>query len=167
MNAKKKNETENGSDSVKELEASKIITNHVYGSAGAGLIPIPIVDLAALTGIQLNMLRRLANLYDLEFKKDLVRPVVGSLMGAVLPVAAAGPIMSFIKLVPIVGHITAFATMPALGGAATYALGKVFVQHFEAGGTFLTFDPAKVREHFAEKFKEGQEFVSNLKKDSV
>ena len=39
--------------------------------------------------------------------------------------------------------------------AYTWALGNVFIQHFEAGGTFLDFDPEKVREHFRTYFKEG------------
>jgi hypothetical protein len=42
--------------------------------------------------------------------------------------------------------------MPAFGAAATYAVGQVFIQHFESGGTFLDFDPDKVREHFRQEF---------------
>jgi uncharacterized protein (DUF697 family) len=169
MKIKKQEETKDVSteESGNELKAHRIITKHIYGAACTGLIPIPMVDLVALSGIQLNMVRRLANLYGLEFRKDLVKPILGSFLGGVLPLAAAGPIASFIKIVPVVGQITSFITMPVLGGAATFAVGKVFVQHFEAGGTFLSFDPEKVRDHFAEKFKEGREYVSSLKKDSA
>jgi len=35
-------------------------------------------------------------------------------------------------------------------------VGKVFVQHFESGGTFLSFDPEKVRSHFEEELKMGK-----------
>ena len=28
-------------------------------------------------------------------------------------------------------------------------MGKVFIQHFESGGTFLDFDPDKVRSYFS------------------
>ena len=40
-----------------------------------------------------------------------------------------------ILMVPVVGPLTGIALMPALSAAATLALGKVFIQHFEAGGT--------------------------------
>ena len=40
-----------------------------------------------------------------------------------------------------------------------YAMGQLFVQHFESGGTFLTFDPEKVRGHYAELFEEGKELA--------
>ena len=35
-----------------------IIKHHVWGSLGIGLIPIPVVDFVALSGLQLNMLRK-------------------------------------------------------------------------------------------------------------
>ena len=51
--------------------------------------------------------------------------------------------------------------MPVINGATTYAVGKVFTQHFESGGTFLTFDAAKVREYFETQFKEGKSFMAS------
>lgn len=38
-----------------------IIRHHVLLAAGAGLIPLPLVDLAAVTGIQVRMLMELAS----------------------------------------------------------------------------------------------------------
>ena len=46
-----------------------------------------------------------------------------------------------------------------LGGASTYAIGKVFVQHFESGGTILTFDPQRVREYYEQQFEKGKKEV--------
>jgi hypothetical protein len=39
-------------------------------------------------------------------------------------------------------------------------LGKVFIQHFESGGTFLTFDPMTVRAHFARLQEEGRKVAA-------
>ncbi len=55
--------------------------------------------------------------------------------------------------------------MPILCGAATYATGKVFIQHFASGGTFLTFDPAKVKAHYAQMFEEGKKVSSKIRKE--
>jgi hypothetical protein len=38
--------------------------------------------------------------------------------------------------------------MPALAGASTYAVGKVFELHFASGGTFLNFNPKSVQQHY-------------------
>ena len=43
--------------------------------------------------------------------------------------------------------------VPAFYAAATHAVGQVFLQHFESGGTFLTFDPEQVRDHFRKEFE--------------
>ncbi|MCB9294770.1 MAG: hypothetical protein H6559_16855 [Lewinellaceae bacterium] len=46
--------------------------------------------------------------------------------------------------------------------AAAYALGKVFTQHFDQGGTLLDFDPVKSREFFEKEFEVGRMFVSDV-----
>ncbi|MCP4106117.1 MAG: hypothetical protein GY749_11350 [Desulfobacteraceae bacterium] len=46
--------------------------------------------------------------------------------------------------------------MPVAASASTYALGKIFIQHFASGGTFLTFDPEKVKAYYAEMFEDGK-----------
>jgi hypothetical protein len=42
----------------------------------------------------------------------------------------------------------------------TYAIGRVFVQHYEMGGTLLDFDPDKTKAFFAEQFRVGKEYVA-------
>jgi hypothetical protein len=46
--------------------------------------------------------------------------------------------------------------MPAVAAASTWATGKVFIRHFESGGTFLDFDPAKARAYYAEEYEAGK-----------
>ena len=64
-----------------------------------------------------------------------------------------------LKFVPVVGSLLAAVSAPAFTGASTYALGRVFVLHFESGGTFLTLDPDKVRAHYEAEFARGQAMV--------
>lgn len=135
----------------------KIVKYHVLGSMGVGLIPIPLADMVVLTGLQLNMLRKLANTYNIPFSKDAGKHAIATLIGASVPVAAGAPAASLIKTIPIIGQTVGVLVMPAFAGAMTYALGKVFVQHFESGGTFLNFKPEEVKAHFAELLKEGKE----------
>jgi hypothetical protein len=55
----------------------------------------------------------------------------------------------------------------AIGAASTYAVGKVFAEHFESGGTFLDFDEEKAREHFKAMYEEGKAFVSSQKANAA
>ena len=56
--------------------------------------------------------------------------------------------------------------VPGVAAAFTYAVGKVLVQHFASGGTFLDFDPKKVREYFARQFEEGKLVTAKIRPDA-
>ena len=146
-----------------QVDIEKMIRNHVWGSMGLGLVPIPWIDFLGLTGIQLNLVRKISKTYDIPFSQDKVKNTIYSLVGGVLPISLGTPLISLVKTVPIVGQTFGAVTMPILAGASTYAIGKVFYRHFAAGGTFLTLDPEKVKEYYAEMFQEGKLVAGNLK----
>jgi len=147
-------------------EVSKIVRNHVVGSMGVGLIPIPLVDIVALTGVQLNMLRKLAKAYGIPFSKDKGKNVLASLLGAGMSVPIGATLSSLVKAIPVVGQATGALTMPVTAGAVTYAIAKVFTQHFASGGTFLNFDPEAVKEYYMEMLKEGEKVAGDMKQET-
>ena len=148
---------------LRSSQASKLIKKHVIVAMGASLVPIPLFDLVALTGVQLKMLHSVAKLYEVPFSKNLGKSSIASLLGGVMPTSTAMTLASLAKAVPGLGTATGMITVSVLGGATTYAIGSVFVQHFESGGTLLDFDPKKMREYFSSKLDEGKEVAANLK----
>jgi uncharacterized protein (DUF697 family) len=147
------------------MDEDRIIRNHILASMGVGLIPVPLVDLIALTGVQLNMLRKLAKIYEVEFLKDKGKHLIAALLGSGVPVAIGGSLSSLVKAIPVVGQVTGALTMPAAAGATTYAIAKVFIMHFASGGTFLDFDPETVKAYYAEMLKKGKHVADELKKE--
>jgi hypothetical protein len=67
-----------------------------------------------------------------------------------------------LKLFPGIGHLAGGASMSILAGATTYAVGQVFIQHFDSGGTLLDFNPGAVREKFREKLRDGKAMAADL-----
>ncbi len=135
-------------------EADKIIRNYMLGAAGAGFVPLPILDIALVTGVQLQMLRSLSGLYDdIQFSDEQGRSLIASLAGGSFSVTAA----SVVKAIPVIGQLFGAFSVPVLAGASTYAIGKVFFQHFESGGTFLTFDPQKVKSYYDQHYQAAEE----------
>ena len=130
-------------DDMRSQEANRIVKNHVIGSMGLSLVPIPLVDLVALSGIQLKMLHNLAKLYRVPFSENLGKSLIMALVGGVMPTSTAITLASFAKAIPGLGTATGMVSVSVLGGATTYAIGSVFTQHFETGGTLLDFDPKK------------------------
>jgi uncharacterized protein (DUF697 family) len=141
----------------KELGANRIMNKFVLYSGAAGLVPIPIFDIAAITGVQLKMLADLAKHYELPFSHDRGKSIVTALLGGLVSTKLGfGEVGSLMKGVPVIGPVIGMFTTTIFASAATYAIGKVFIQHFESGGTFLDFDPDKVRKHFADEYEKGK-----------
>jgi len=144
----------------KTSHANTIVKNHIIWSMGAGFIPVPIADFFAVTAIQLDMIRQLSNLYDVDFKETQGKAIITSLSGA--SVARMGA--QAIKFIPGVGSVFGGVTLAVLSGASTYALGQVFKIHFDKGGTFLDFDISRIKRMYDEQFEKGKEVAKDLRK---
>jgi uncharacterized protein (DUF697 family) len=142
-----------------ESLARRIINKHMWLAMGVGLLPLPLVDMTALMAIQIRMLRQLSQNYNVPFHRDIVKKLIGSLLGAVIPTSLGTIVGSGLKLVPVVGSTIGAISMPIFAGATTLAIGKIFMQHFESGGTFLDFEPAGVRAYFKQEFEESQKLA--------
>jgi uncharacterized protein (DUF697 family) len=146
----------------REKHADTIVRNHIIWSMGAGLIPVPIVDFFAVSGIQLDMIRQLCKLYDQDFKEAQGKAIITSLTGSGLARMGA---KAMIKFIPGIGSVIGGVTMAVLSGASSYALGEVFKKHFETGGTFLDFDVKRLKKIYNEKFEKGKQVAEQIKKE--
>jgi len=145
-----------------QTDPMQVVKKYTWWAAGAGLIPFPAVDMAAVTGVQVKMLKDLADIYKVDFPREKGKVAIGALVGGVAPTQLArGFLGSVIKGVPVLGAAVGGATVPIFAGASTYAVGRVFIQHFASGGTFLDFDPAKVRKYYSEQFERGKKVASD------
>lgn len=142
--------------------ADTIIKNHMMWSMGAGLIPVPIADFFAVSAIQLDMVRQLCKLYDVDFKENEMKAVVTALTSSGLAKAGA---RAAIKFIPGLGSVIGGVTMAVLSGGSSYALGEVFKKHFETGGTILDFDMDRLKKIYNEKFEKGKKVAQEMKKE--
>lgn len=143
---------------INRLKADIIITRHVAVAAGAGLIPVPIIDFAAVTGVQLTMLALICDIYKQPFSKEAARSIIASLVGGAVTGGEASSLAmsSRLKFIPVLGTVVSWLVTPAVAGATTYAIGKVFVRHLESGGSLLTFDAKKMKGYMEKAVDEGK-----------
>jgi uncharacterized protein (DUF697 family) len=141
--------------------AEAVVKKHVIWSVGAGLLPVPLLDIAAVTGIQLDMLKQLCSLYQVKYTESQGKSWVASLSGSIMARMGA----SVVKSVPVIGTLLGGASMSVLSGAATYALGQVTIAEFEAGADFDTVNMEHAREVYAEELEKGKEFAKAAAKD--
>jgi uncharacterized protein (DUF697 family) len=126
--------------------ASKLVNRFSVWSGVAGLIPLPVVDVVTVGGLQLQMLRRISQLYGVPFSENRGKALIASLAGALIPASSGIGAASALKFVPILGPLASGFVMPFLSAGATYAIGKAFIEHFASGGTLLDFNPPDYRD---------------------
>jgi len=130
----------------RDQDASKLVDRFAIWSGVAGLVPVPVIDVLAVGGLQLQMLRRLSQIYGVEFSENRGKALIAALAGCMIPATSGMGAASALKAIPVVNILAAGFVMPVLSAGATYAIGKAFVQHFESGGTLLDFNPPDYRE---------------------
>jgi uncharacterized protein (DUF697 family) len=150
---------------ARTAESDAVIQRNTLWALGAGIVPFPIFDLVAITGIQVKMLKEMSDVYGVTFRTDVVKKSIGALasgLGSVAIGTALGS--SLAKLIPAVGQTLGVITMPIVAAAFTRATGRIFQLHLEAGGTILDFDAAHVREHFKQEFEHAKVVVAEMQK---
>ncbi len=150
----------------KKLETDSIIKDYTLYSMGTGLIPVPIFDLAAIIGLQIKMVHKLSGVYNIPFSEKRTRSILFSLLGGILPIVGVGLVASIVKFIPILGQSAGAVSMATLSGASTYTIGKVFVKHFEEGGTVDNLDIESAKEDLKDNIDEAKTKVNKMKKEA-
>lgn len=134
--------------------ASKIISEATKWSAVASIIPVPSLDLVAIGAVQVKLVTDIAKLYGSDFTHESIKALVSALLGTLIPSGASKALVgSAAKSIPGYGTVIGFVSLAAFSSAATYAIGKIFVRHFENGGTLADFSPEAVKADLKNEFQ--------------
>jgi uncharacterized protein (DUF697 family) len=146
-------------------EAAEIISSAVKWSAAAGVLPLPFVDLIALGTVQYKMIRKLSKLYEMDGDKKDIEIIVSTALGMLAPsFLSTNLVGSSLKLLPGGGTFLGSASVAALSAAATYSIGKIFIRHFENGGTIKNFSAESIQDELKEEFANASGRVEPKKK---
>ncbi|MGA7002478.1 MAG: YcjF family protein [Pseudolabrys sp.] len=140
----------------RKARARKLVERFSLWSGVAGLLPVPLVDLAAVGGVQLQMLRRISQIFDIPFSKNRGKAIMASFAGTMIPASTGLGVASMIKAVPFAGTAIGALTTPALSVGATYVIGMAFIEHFASGGTLLDFEPPDYQEFIKTNMASGK-----------
>lgn len=111
------------------------------------------VGALAMLALQIRLIQRLSHIYEVPFSHERGRAaLVGLLMGSELQVLLSGAA----QFIPGWGYVATAGPQAVLFSSLGYGVGKIFIQHFEAGGTLLDFDPAAMRQHFQQVLRQQQ-----------
>ena len=148
----------------KDRHADTVIRNHAMWSIASGAIPLALADMAATSAVQLDMIRNLCEIYEVDFEVTKGKALVTSLTSAVLTRAAAA---SVVKMVPVAGSLLGSVTGGVLAGASSYSLGMTFKQHLAGGGTILDIDVESLKRAYREQFEKGKQVVKEWQREAA
>ncbi len=136
------------------------IKNHAITAMGIGMLPAPGVDLVALTVVQLNLMRKLGDLYGQQMTDNAGKKVLSALLAGYLPMAVAAPAASLLKFIPGVGTAAGVLAQSSIAGATTYGIGKVIFNHLSQGGTFNNIGKETLKD-LGDEAREGKDFIKS------
>jgi uncharacterized protein (DUF697 family) len=131
-------------------KAMAIVKNWSQWSVAAGVVPVPLLDTLAISGVQLKMVHDLCKFYGVKFEKQAVIGIIVSLVGGAITTSVTDAVThAFLKTIPFAEQVL----QPTLAFATTYSLGYVFVKHFEEKGTLKDFKIGVMRGYFREQLE--------------
>ncbi len=146
---------------IRSSRAQQVVKQYALNSMVTGFIPIPLIDMVALFGVQIKMLKDLAKQYEVPFSYNMASSLVRSILGGFIPGITVAPLAaSLSKSLPLLGQTAGTISMATVSGASTYAIGIIFIEHFESGGTFRDFELKKIGERFQTFYEKGKQFVA-------
>jgi uncharacterized protein (DUF697 family) len=120
-------------------KANLLVKNFTLASAAIALVPLPLIDQVALISLELKMIHQLTKIYDVPFKPNIAISIISSLLSGITSGLFARALQSFSKLVPLFATVGS-GSIAISSASVTFALGNVFIKHFEDNGTFLNIN---------------------------
>ena len=142
--------------------AEDIVRNYALGALSALLVPPLLAEWVLLPALQLALIHKLCAIYGQKFVVNAAKAKIAIFLSWLLILATAGPFSGVLQYVPLVGTSWRRLSTALIGSASTYAIGKVFIRHFESGGTLLSLDPEKTRQYFSEQFSKAKQQHKHL-----
>lgn len=143
-------------------EVRAIIRKNVYLAMGVGVVTLPYISALADLLVQVKMVRELCKVYNVEYKESWVKNIISSVVGG-LATTAIKPTLERAALgLPVVGLPLAVATLPALNGMTTYAIGRMFAQHFHTGGGLINCGVKELTDSFSSAFQSSREWIGGI-----
>ncbi|MCB0631335.1 MAG: DUF697 domain-containing protein [Saprospiraceae bacterium] len=146
----------NGVSTEAKKDADSIIKFHARLATAAGMIPVNGVDIALVTAVQVRMVSEICKAYDVEFKEDMVKVGLTSVIGSTIARLVAYGAREAFNAFSQFGSLADNLTNAAISGFFTAATGEIYSMHFESGGSLADLDLTDFVDYASEQIKTGK-----------
>jgi len=130
------------------------VTLHAVAAGGAAAVPVPLVNLPLVLGIQARLFRTIASIYGQPINRQRIAEISGALGIGFLGRQGARELA---KLIPVPGLGSGVAGLYA--AASTFALGSALCEYFSRVLDGDVPDRDTIRALYAEEFEKGRRWL--------
>mgnify|MGYP001807681407 CR=1 FL=1 len=112
-------------------QAFRIVDRHKMYAGLGGLVPMPAVNVASVTAVNLRMVKVLSDLYGIAFERDKMRSVVLGLMGGAAPTGLAAATATTLSFAAPLAGAFGLVVSTVVAATLTRRIGLYFVERFE------------------------------------
>lgn len=120
------------------MKAKQAVRDHALLSGSTAAVPVPILDMVADAAVQVRMIKRLAEIYGIDFAEERAKTLAVAALGGFSAGWAAGGLLRYASFAL---YFANFWPSAILSATITYAIGQVFIHHFEKGGGLQDLSP--------------------------
>jgi uncharacterized protein (DUF697 family) len=114
----------------------------------------------------MDMLQQISKIYDVDFNSERGKSLVSSLLASTIGINLGRMGASVLKVVPGIGTILGIGSQVILAGASTYAIGKIFQNHFQNNGDLFNFDVDSMISKFEDFMEKGKKVAEDTQKST-
>jgi uncharacterized protein (DUF697 family) len=115
-----------------------------------------------LTAVQLELIYRLSEAYNVTFNQRWVRKVLALILGSLTPVLVAPSISGLLRYVPVVGQSLGLAGGSLSFATATYLVGHAFAKRFAKGESIDDQEVKTIAKEIKDGFESSKAKVKGL-----
>jgi uncharacterized protein (DUF697 family) len=112
--------------------AFRIVDRHKMYAGLGGLVPMPAVNVASVTAVNLRMVKVLSDLYGIAFERDKMRSIVLGLMGGATPTGLAAATATTLSFAAPLAGAFGLVVSTVVAATLTRRIGLYFVERFES-----------------------------------
>jgi uncharacterized protein (DUF697 family) len=137
-------------------DADSLIKRYALYGTATGLIPTFGLDVAALTAIQVKMIKDLADIYGYDVNDQMVRMTITTGITSLGGRLITGLASSLTKAISPLKFLIGGATQAALSGFMTAEIGKIYQARLSSGQNPADITVSEIVNHIVAQVQEGK-----------
>lgn len=136
-------------------QAGEAIKNYSLYAAGAGMLPVTGVDVAAISYVNYKLTEALCDIYEVPFSEYQTKVITSSVVTSLGSTLVSKLLSSITGPFSLFGFVSGALTNAAISSFLTFSTGEILRLHFAEGGTLENIDVQHYLDYYTDEIQKG------------